>query len=74
MDLLSSSVDGEIKLWDLRNERAPTRSWQMFGPHGLSAFDVHEQTGVFAAYVEPLIIIYFCCPFELTRIDIGHRL
>ncbi|TBU58181.1 hypothetical protein BD310DRAFT_879568 [Dichomitus squalens] len=45
---LSGSLDGEVKLWDIRGGDSPMQVWDMF-PHGLSAFDVHEQTEVFAA-------------------------
>ncbi|RDX50537.1 hypothetical protein OH76DRAFT_1512681 [Lentinus brumalis] len=45
---LSGSVDGEVKLWDIRGGDAPLQGWDLF-PQGLSAFDVHEQTEVFAA-------------------------
>ncbi|KAI0714649.1 hypothetical protein C8Q76DRAFT_795507 [Earliella scabrosa] len=45
---LSGSLDGEVKLWDIRGGDTPMHTWDMF-PHGLSAFDVHEQTEVFAA-------------------------
>ncbi|EPQ60061.1 WD40 repeat-like protein [Gloeophyllum trabeum ATCC 11539] len=44
---LSASLDGEVKIWDLRADAA-INNWEMF-PHGLSAFDVHPQAGVFAA-------------------------
>ncbi|EIW63818.1 ubiquitin-binding TORC1 subunit KOG1 [Trametes versicolor FP-101664 SS1] len=45
---LSGSMDGEVKLWDLRGGDSPVQTWDLF-PQGLSAFDVHEQTEVFAA-------------------------
>ncbi|KAI0778960.1 raptor N-terminal caspase like domain-containing protein [Trametes elegans] len=45
---LSGSSDGEMKLWDIRGGDAPLQTWDLF-PQGLSAFDVHEQTEVFAA-------------------------
>ena len=51
--VVSSSLDGEVKLWDVRGGDAPVQTWEMFRG-GLSAFDVHEQTEVFAAYVVPL--------------------
>ncbi|TFK56405.1 hypothetical protein OE88DRAFT_12946 [Heliocybe sulcata] len=44
---LSASLDGEVKIWDLRADAA-VNSWEVH-PHGLSAFDVHSQAGVFAA-------------------------
>lgn len=42
------SLDGEVKLFDIRGPLAPVQTWDMY-PQGLSAFDVHELTGVFAA-------------------------
>ncbi|KAI8980557.1 hypothetical protein BD414DRAFT_492558 [Trametes punicea] len=45
---LSGSADGEVKLWDYRGSDAPLQTWDLFS-QGLSAFDVHEQTEVFAA-------------------------
>ncbi|RPD64751.1 hypothetical protein L227DRAFT_540999 [Lentinus tigrinus ALCF2SS1-6] len=45
---LSGSLDGEVKLWDIRGGDAPLQGWDLF-PQGLSTFDVHEQTEVFAA-------------------------
>ena len=50
------SLDGEVKLWDIRGGDTPMHTWDMF-PHGLSAFDVHEQTEVFAAYAICLTLI-----------------
>ncbi|KIK81985.1 hypothetical protein PAXRUDRAFT_832495 [Paxillus rubicundulus Ve08.2h10] len=45
--LLSASLSGEVRLWDIRG---PDRAAQVWDPHpgGLSYFDVHPQTGVFA--------------------------
>ncbi|TFY55214.1 hypothetical protein EVJ58_g8388 [Rhodofomes roseus] len=43
----SGSMDGEIKLWDIRGDDRALQSWDTY-PQGLSAFDVHEQTEVFA--------------------------
>ncbi|KAA1478089.1 hypothetical protein DENSPDRAFT_934104 [Dentipellis sp. KUC8613] len=45
---LSASLNGEIKLWDIRGSDRAVESWDLF-PGGLSAFDVHPQSGVFAA-------------------------
>lgn len=42
------SLDGEVKLWDLRGSDQAVQSWNIH-PTGLSAFDVHPHTGVFAA-------------------------
>ncbi len=53
--MCTNSVDGEVKLWDIRGGDAPLQGWDLF-PQGLSAFDVHEQTEVFAAYVNFLLI------------------
>lgn len=45
---LSASLDGEVKLWDLRGSDGAVQTWNIH-PNGLSAFDVHPQTGAFAA-------------------------
>ncbi|THH18632.1 hypothetical protein EW146_g2399 [Bondarzewia mesenterica] len=45
---LSASLNGEVKLWDIRGSDRALETWGLF-PNGLSAFDVHEQTGVYAA-------------------------
>jgi len=45
---LSASLDGQVKLWDMRGLPLPIDSWHI-QPHGLSAFDVHPLTNVFAA-------------------------
>ncbi|KAK0233895.1 raptor N-terminal caspase like domain-containing protein [Armillaria fumosa] len=44
---LSAGVDGIVKLWDLRNERQAAETWDL-NSRGLSAFDVHRTTEVFA--------------------------
>ncbi|KAH8822774.1 hypothetical protein DL96DRAFT_1619182 [Flagelloscypha sp. PMI_526] len=46
---LSASLDGSVKLWDLRSTNKPYFSsiWEPFG--GLSAFDVHPQAPIMAA-------------------------
>ncbi|KAJ7762335.1 hypothetical protein DFH07DRAFT_407956 [Mycena maculata] len=45
---LSASLDGKVKLWDLRGPDEACMTWDVH-PHGLSAFDCHATTGVFAA-------------------------
>jgi len=45
---LSASLDGEVKLWDLRGTDRAVQTWNIH-PAGLAAFDVHPQSGVFAA-------------------------
>jgi WD40 repeat protein len=45
----SSSMSGEVKLWDIRGSDRAVETWDVF-PGGLAAFDVHEQCGVFAGY------------------------
>ena len=62
------SHDGEVKLWDSRGGDTPLSTWDM-SPHGLSAFDVHEQTEVFAAYV----ICTDCCDMFPTLMSIVVR-
>ena len=49
-----SSLEGEVKLWDLSGNGTPIRTAELH-PHGLAAFDVHPQTGVFATYVHPVL-------------------
>ncbi len=44
------SLDGEVKLWDLRGSTSSLKTWNLL-PNGISAFDVHPHTHVFAAYV-----------------------
>ncbi|CCM02264.1 uncharacterized protein FIBRA_04347 [Fibroporia radiculosa] len=44
---ISGSLDGEVMLWDIRGGDRPVRTWDLC-PQGLSAFDVHDQTEVFA--------------------------
>ena len=51
MFLSPLSLDGEVKLFDIRGQSGSVQDWDMY-PHGLSAFDCHELTGVFAAYVD----------------------
>ncbi|KAJ7082524.1 hypothetical protein C8R43DRAFT_1052351 [Mycena crocata] len=45
---LSASLDGKVKLWDLRGPDVAAMTWDVC-PQGLSAFDCHPTTGVFAA-------------------------
>lgn len=45
---VSASADGEVKLFDIRASDRASNTWELF-PQGLSAFDVHDLTGVFAA-------------------------
>ncbi|KAF4573505.1 WD repeat RAPTOR family protein [Pleurotus pulmonarius] len=44
----SASLDGEVKLWDLRGSTSSLKTWNLL-PNGISAFDVHPHTHVFAA-------------------------
>ncbi|KAG5654155.1 hypothetical protein H0H81_006867 [Sphagnurus paluster] len=46
--LLSASLDGQVKLWDLRGSDNAVETIDLL-PNGLSAFDVHSTSGVFAA-------------------------
>lgn len=41
------SVDGQVKLFDLRGADYAHKTWNMH-PNGLSAFDVHPISAVFA--------------------------
>jgi len=45
---LSASLDGQVKLFDLRGADYAAMTWDLH-PSGLSAFDVHPNSGVFAA-------------------------
>ncbi|TFK65446.1 hypothetical protein BDN72DRAFT_196251 [Pluteus cervinus] len=45
---LSASLDGEVKLWDIRSKEVPVQTWNISPNIGLSAFDVHPLTNVFA--------------------------
>lgn len=45
---VSASLDGGVKLWDVRGADVAAKTWDLH-PSGLSAFDVHPQTPVFAA-------------------------
>lgn len=46
--LMSASVDGEIRLWDIRGDGPSFQPWN-FVREGLAAFDVHDHADVFAA-------------------------
>ncbi|RDB29372.1 Target of rapamycin complex 1 subunit mip1 [Hypsizygus marmoreus] len=45
---MSASLDGQVKLWDLRGSDNAIETLDIL-PKGLSAFDVHSTSGVFAA-------------------------
>ncbi|KAJ7201377.1 hypothetical protein GGX14DRAFT_656674 [Mycena pura] len=45
---LSASLDGRVKLWDLRGPDVSVMTRDLH-PEGLSAFDVHATTGILAA-------------------------
>ncbi|KAJ7292684.1 hypothetical protein C8J57DRAFT_1160952 [Mycena rebaudengoi] len=45
---LSASLDGKVKLWDLRGPDIAAMTWDVH-PRGLAAFDCHPNAGVFAA-------------------------
>ncbi|TCD64747.1 hypothetical protein EIP91_003669 [Steccherinum ochraceum] len=42
---LSASLEGEVRVWDLRKSES-VKKWEIH--QGLSVFDIHEQTGIFA--------------------------
>ena len=44
------SLDGQVKLFDLRGSDIAATTWDL-QPRSLSAFDVHPISGVFATYV-----------------------
>jgi len=46
--LLSASLGGQVKIWDLRGPDSAVETIDV-QPQGLSAFDVHSTSGVFAA-------------------------
>jgi regulator-associated protein of mTOR len=41
------SLAGDVRLWDLRGSDAAAQTWDLHHA-GLSVFDGHSQTGVFA--------------------------
>lgn len=43
-------MDGDVQLWDVRGGNQPVDSWTIH-TDGTSAFDVHDQTSVFARYL-----------------------
>ncbi|EGO19096.1 hypothetical protein SERLADRAFT_454001 [Serpula lacrymans var. lacrymans S7.9] len=45
--LLSASLDGEVKFWDLRGSDRAVQTWDLH-PGGLSSFDMHSSAGVLA--------------------------
>ncbi|KZS92589.1 hypothetical protein SISNIDRAFT_486598 [Sistotremastrum niveocremeum HHB9708] len=47
-ELVSASSNGEVRLWDIRGANSSIYDWHLH-PNGLSAFDMHDQTRVFAA-------------------------
>ena len=48
----SCSVDGEVRVWDIRQARGPLVSFSAFpAPMQMSAMAVHESAGLVAAYV-----------------------
>ncbi|KAH7107001.1 hypothetical protein BKA62DRAFT_825590 [Auriculariales sp. MPI-PUGE-AT-0066] len=48
MGLMSASVDGAVRLWDVRQPAALQESWNLHRD-GLAAFDAHPRANVFAA-------------------------
>ncbi|KAL1726713.1 hypothetical protein EV714DRAFT_254690 [Schizophyllum commune] len=44
---MSASLDGEVKLWDLRGSEVSVQTWHTQST-GISAFDIHPLTPVFA--------------------------
>ncbi len=48
LQFLSASLDGQVKLWDMRGPRYRSIHGRS-KTHGLSAFDVHPLANVFAA-------------------------
>jgi len=46
-ELLTASMDGEVRLWDSRYATRSILDWKIH--ERIGAFDVHDQTGVFAA-------------------------
>ena len=49
-----SSLDGDVKLWDVRGGSSSLDGWKMF-PEGLSTFDMHDQCGVYAGQVVHIV-------------------
>ncbi|KAJ3570758.1 hypothetical protein NP233_g4189 [Leucocoprinus birnbaumii] len=48
MQFMSASLDGQIRLWDMRGPPLPVKAWQA-QPQGLAAFDAHPLAGVVAS-------------------------
>lgn len=53
------SLDGEVKLWDLRGAKTAVETWTL-DANGLSAFDVHPLADVFAGYVRICTLCSIC--------------
>ncbi|KAJ3832080.1 hypothetical protein F5878DRAFT_548648, partial [Lentinula raphanica] len=56
--LFSASVEGEVKLWDIRGRTDKVvTTWNLMQDVGLSAFDVHSTAEVFAGWAFLLRIL-----------------
>lgn len=53
------SIDGQVKLWDLRGPDCSIETFDLLR-NGLSAFDVHPTSGVFAVYVLTNAYFAYC--------------
>jgi len=51
--IIICSLAGEVRLWDVRSCDRAVQAWDPH-PTGLSCFDVHPQTGLFATCVNVL--------------------
>jgi regulator-associated protein of mTOR len=58
------SLDGQVKLWDMRGPPLPIQTWNI-QPQGLSAFDTHPMAGVFAALVQSHPHFFLTSPLRI---------
>ncbi|TFK24262.1 hypothetical protein FA15DRAFT_619557 [Coprinopsis marcescibilis] len=70
---LSAGVDGQVKVWDLRGADSAIKSWQV-EPYGLSAFDVHPTTNVFATSSAITPLHWRAQRVSVNVVDKGHNL
>ena len=72
---IKHSLDGQVKLWDLRGSDNAVKTWDVHPNHsGISAFDVHSTTGVFVTYVMSISVSVTCrlYIFRTSAINPGY--